>query len=80
MKIDSRIPKRPLDCLDVDTARQYIGKEVYCADSLFHLIDLEYRGVFKGKLERIHENTVYAFEIKEGQFSYIVPAEWITRS
>lgn len=78
MKLDPRITMRPLDCFDIELAKHYIGKTVYCADVASYFTDLKYYK--KGKLLSIDEDAEYAYGVLagglDGLFLYILPVEW----
>ena len=82
MKIDPRIKKdkRPLDCFDVDIAKQFIGKKGYFSHYIDNYADLKNTALgtlgsagdtFDGSFGCIEEpNDNYYFE-------FFMPAEWV---
>lgn len=82
MELDKRIikGKRPLDCLDVDIAKKYIGQKGYFANYLCAFQDLEstdYQLVY-ATLKEVDSKRVTAFtDDFDGESSYFLPEEWV---
>lgn len=85
MKLDKRIiVRRPLDCLDVDTAKNYIGKKGYFANNISAYQDLEkFLGGFHlwiSTLRKIEDDEVIAFGDDFGRLNcYFLPEEWVKK-
>ena len=83
MKLDKRIiVRRPLDCLDVDVAKNYIGKKGYFANNISAYQDLEkFLGGFHlwiSTLRKIEDDEVIAFGDDFGHLNcYFLPEEWV---
>ena len=79
MKLDSKIieGKKPLDCFDVDIAKQFIGKKGYFSDSLgwYSVLKSTWNGTLDD-IESQKEQCFYDCE-NEGYFHYFLPAEWV---
>lgn len=82
MELDKRIikGKKPLDCLDVDIAKKYIGQKGYFANYLCAFQDLEstdYQLKY-ATLKEIDNQRLVAFtDDFEGKSSYFLPDEWV---
>ena len=77
MKLDSRIleGKKPLDCFDVDIAKQFIGKKGYFSDyhnDYTHLCNTE-----EGVLKSLDEHHDEAYEVTYNKWKFFLPAEWV---
>lgn len=83
MDLDSRIieGKRPLNCLDVDIAKKYIGQKGYLSNSLCAFKDLEstdYQLVY-ATLKEVNSRKLVAFiDDFDGEAGYFLPDEWVT--
>ncbi len=81
MKLDSRIikGKRPLDCFDVDIARQFIGKKGYFGLHTSQFMDLDlYPKCVVDELQKIDEYDNAPFISAGGCcYSYFLPVEWV---
>lgn len=79
MELDKRIieGKKPLDCFDVDIARQFIGKKGYFSNSLgwYSVLKRTWYGTLD-EIESDLEQCFYDGE-SEGYFQYFLPAEWV---
>ena len=79
MELDKRIKKgkKPLDCFDVDIAKQFIGKKGYFSDSLgwYSVIKSTWNGTLDD-IESQEEQCFYDCE-SERYFHYFLPAEWV---
>lgn len=79
MELDSRIleGKKPLDCFDVDIAKQFIGKKGYFSNSLgwYSVLKRTWNGTLDD-IESQKEQCFYDCE-SEGYFHYFLPAEWV---
>jgi len=83
MKLDPRIieGKRPLDCLDVDIAKIYIGQKGYFAICLCAFQDLksiDYHLTY-ATLKEVNSQKTMAFadDFDGDEFSYFLPEEWV---
>ena len=83
MKLDSRIikGKRPLDCVDVDIAKTYIGQKGYFANCLCAFQDLksiDYHLTY-ATLKEVNSQRTMAFadDFNDDEFSYFLPEEWV---
>ena len=83
MKLDPRIieGKRPLDCLDVDIAKPYIGQKGYFANCLCAFQDLksiDYHLTY-ATLKEVNSQSTMAFadDFNGDEFSYFLPEEWV---
>ena len=86
MKLDKRIieGKKPLDCLDVDIAKTYIGKKGYFANCLGTFQDLESANseypLKYATLKKVDMHRLTAFtDDFDGEYSYFLPEEWVTK-
>lgn len=82
MELDSRIleGKRPLDCLDIDIAKTYIGQKGYLANCLLAYHDLESTDhqLVYATLKEVDSRRVIAFtDDFDGEHSYFLPEEWV---
>ena len=81
MKLDSRIikGKKPLDCFDVDIARQFIGKKGYFGTHASQFMDLDLcPKCVVDELKEIDEYDNSPFISAGGCcYSYFLPAEWV---
>ena len=79
MKLDPKIieGKRPLTCLDIEEAKQFIGKEGYFADCLVVFTNI--RRNKKCMLTAIDEEAQSCFKDDAGgvKWDYFLPAEWV---
>ena len=80
MKLDSRIleGKKPLDCFDVEEAKQFIGKECYFSNYLCNFNNINSIAP-RALLHNITEdkdasNPYYSCP---GYFAYCLPCEWV---
>ena len=85
MKLDKRIieGKRPLDCLDVDIAKTYIGQKGYFAICLCAFQDLksiDYHLTY-ATLKEVNSQKTMAFadDFDGDEFSYFLPEEWVQK-
>lgn len=83
MKLDRRIieGKRPLDCVDVDIAKTYIGQKGYFANCLCAFQDLksiDYHLTY-AILKEVNSQRTMAFadDFDGDEFSYFLPEEWV---
>ena len=83
MKLDSRIikGKRPLDCVDVDIAKTYIGQKGYFANCLCafqNLKSIDYHLTY-ATLKEVNSQRTMAFadDFNDDEFSYFLPEEWV---
>lgn len=83
MKLDKRIikGKRPLDCVDVDIAKTYIGQKGYFANCLCAFQDLksiDYHLTY-ATLKEVNSQRPMAFadDFDGDEFSYFLPEEWV---
>ena len=86
MKLDKRIKdgRRPLDCVDVDTAKNYIGKKGYFANCLGTFQDLESSNsedpLKYATLKKVDMHRLTAFtDDFDGESSYFLPEEWVKK-
>ena len=81
MKLDNRIikGKKPLDCFDVDIARQFIGKKGYFGLHTSQFMDLDLcPKCVVDELKEIDEYDSSPFISAGGCcYSYFLPAEWV---
>ena len=81
MKLDSRIikGKKPLDCFDVDIARQFIGKKGYFGTHASQFMDLDLcPKCVVDELKEIDEYDNSPFISAGGCcYCYFLPAEWV---
>ena len=80
MELDKRIlpGKRPLSCLDIDEAKEFIGKEGYFTDCLAVFTNIR-RYEKKWMLKAIDEKAQRCFEDADGVcWDYFLPVEWVT--
>lgn len=78
MELDKRIlpGKRPLDCLDTEEAREFIGKVGYFADCMAVFTNV--RRYKKWMLKAIDEKAQRCFTDADGVcWDYFLPAEWV---
>lgn len=79
MELDKRIieGKKPLDCFDVDIAKQFIGEKGYFSNSLGWYSVL--KRTWYGTLDEIESDLEQCFYDREseGYFQYFLPAEWV---
>ena len=83
MKLDPRIieGKRPLDCVDVDIAKTYIGQKGYFANCLCAFQDLksiDYHLIY-ATLKEVNSQRTMAFtdDFDGDEFPYFLPEEWV---
>lgn len=82
MELDSRIieGKRPLDCVDSETAKEFIGENGYFANCIQAFQDLEstdYQLAY-ATLKEVDSQRVIAFtDDFDGEYSYFLPEEWV---
>ena len=81
MELDKRIMgKRPLDCVDSETAKEFIGEKGYFANCIQAFQDLEstdYQLVY-ATLKEVDSQRIIAFtDDFDGESSYFLPAEWV---
>lgn len=77
MELDKRIidGKKPLDCFDVDIAKQFIGKKGYFSNYLnvyTNLCNME-----EGVLHSLDEQHGEAFVEEYAKWKFFLPAEWV---
>lgn len=90
MELDSRIKpgKRPLTCLDVEQAREFVGKQCLFSDSYVNYKNIkeyekfpQYTGVLniKDKVEHLRSKEDYIFKNGTDGYCYslVLPLEWI---
>lgn len=81
MKLDSRIKegKKPLDCFDVDIARQFIGKKGYFGTHTPQFMNLDtYPKCIVDELKEIDNYDNYPFISAGGCcYCYFLPVEWV---
>ena len=91
MKLEIIKGKKPLTCLDIETAVHFIGKECYFSDDLDNFeyldefkckltVDGDYSNMYKGKLLGIFANDNAFIVDKDdigSRFDYCLPAEWV---
>lgn len=90
MELDSRIKegKRPLTCLDVEQAREFVGKQCLFSDSYVNYKNIkeyekfpQYTGVLniKDKVENLRSKEDYIFKNGTDGYCYslVLPLEWI---
>lgn len=81
MKLDKRIikGKKPLDCFDIDTARQFIGKKGYFGLHTSQFMDLDLcPKCVVDELKKIDEYDSSPFISAGGCcYSYFLPVEWV---
>lgn len=81
MELDKRISgKRPLDCVDSETAKEFIGKKGYFANCIQAFQDLEstdYQLVY-ATLKEVDSQRIIAFtDDFDGESCYFLPKEWV---
>lgn len=81
MELDKRIMgKRPLDCVDSETAKEFIGEKGYFANCIQAFQDLEstdYQLVY-ATLKEVDSQRIIAFtDDFDGESSYFLPEEWV---
>lgn len=81
MELDKRIiGKRPLDCVDSETAKEFIGKKGYFANCIQAFQDLEstdYQLVY-ATLKEVDSQRIIAFtDDFDGESAYFLPKEWV---
>ena len=77
MDLDIRIieGKEPLNCFDINTAKQFIGKKGYFSDYISHytnISDTEY-----SVLDSLDEHQDEAFISTHSKWEFFLPAEWV---
>lgn len=86
MILDSRIKegKRPLTCLDVEQAREFVGKECIFSDFFFNYLDIE-----KFNIDNDNEHTgilsiddnlsdyIFKNDRNKSCYRFILPCEWV---
>lgn len=82
MKLDKRIikGKKPLDCFDVDIARQFIGKKGYFSHYVNNYADLKNTalGTLEGTGDTFHESFCCTEEPFDNYYyEFFLPAEWV---
>lgn len=82
MKLDKRIikGKKPLDCFDVDIARQFIGKKGYFSHYVDNYADLKNTalGTLGGTGDTFHESFCCTEEpFGDYFYEFFLPAEWV---
>ena len=89
MKLDSRIleGKRPLTCLDIERAREFVGKECIFSDYFLNYVDIE-----KFNIDNDNEHTgilsiddnssdyIFINDRNESRYRFILPCEWVKKS
>lgn len=82
MKLDPRIikGKKPLDCFDVDIARQFIGKKGYFGTHAPQFMNLDtYPKCIVGKLKKIDNYDNHPFiSASDCCYCYFLPVEWVS--
>lgn len=79
MKLDGRIieGKKPLDCFDVDIAKQFIGKKGYVTDFL-----QDFRDLSKVKVEELRQvlhTELFCYLCGATGRKYFLPVEWVKK-
>lgn len=82
MELDKRIKegKRPLNCFDVDIAKQFIGKKGYFSHYVDNYADLKNTalGTLGGTGDTFHESFVCTEEpLDNYYYEFFLPAEWV---
>lgn len=86
MILDSRIKegKRPLTCIDVEQAREFVGKECIFSDFFFNYLDIE-----KFNIDNDNEHTgilsiddnlsdyIFKNDRNKSCYRFILPCEWV---
>lgn len=86
MELDSSIKpgKRPLTCLDVEQAREFVGKECIFSDFFFNYLDIE-----KFNIDNDNEHTgilsiddnlsdyIFKNDRNKSCYRFILPCEWV---
>lgn len=83
MELDKRIMgKRPLDCVDSETAKEFVGEKGYFANCIQAFQDLEstdYQLVY-ATLKEVDSQRIIAFtDDFDGESSYFLPEEWVKK-
>jgi hypothetical protein len=88
MKLDSRIleGKRPLTCIDVEQAREFVGKECIFSDYFLNYVDIEKFNIdndneLTGILSIDDNSSDYIFinARNESRYRFILPCEWVKK-
>ena len=82
LELDKRIikGKKPLDCFDVDIARQFIGKKGYFSHYVDNYADLKNTalGTLEGTGDTSHESFCCTEEPFDNYYyEFFLPAEWV---
>ena len=77
MDLDIRIieGKEPLNCFDINTAKQFIGKKGYFSDYLNSYTRLS--ETEEDVLESLDEHHDEAFIARHNKWEFFLPAEWV---
>ena len=77
MELDSRIlkGKKPLDCFDVDIAKQFIGKKGFVTDFLQDFCNLN--KVKMSELKTISPTELCCYRCNSVGKKYFLPEEWV---
>lgn len=90
MELDKRIKegKRPLTCIDIEQAREFVGKQCLFSDSYVNYKNIkeyvkfpQYTGALniKDKVERLCSKEDYVFKNETDGYCYslVLPLEWV---
>lgn len=86
MKLDSRIleGKRPLTCIDVEQAREFVGKECIFSDFFLNYVDIEKFNIDNDNehtgILSINDNSsdyIFINDRNESRYRFILPCEWV---
>lgn len=89
MILDSRIKegKRPLTCIDIEQAREFVGKECIFSDFFLNYVDIE-----KFNIDNDNEHTgilsiddnssdyIFINDRNESRYRFILPCEWLPKA
>lgn len=83
MELDKRIMlgKRPLNCFDVEEAKQFIGKKCYFSDDARDFMDLDKADgdtlFYVAELQNIWTAEEHCFADNSNDYRFILPFEWV---
>lgn len=89
MILDSRIKdgKRPLTCIDIEQAREFVGKECIFSDFFLNYVDIE-----KFNIDNDNEHTgilsiddnssdyIFINDRNKSRYRFILPCEWLPKA